>query len=67
MYCVGEKRSAHAETPDRKRMLDPAVSTKPENQLHFLRLSIAVTDADFEGMNLVAAVTNGHRASTVCD
>ena len=59
MYCVGGEMGAGAETCDEKRIKVPAISTKSENQLNLLRLSIAGMDADFAGMNLAEAVTNG--------
>lgn len=49
---------AGAETGEEKRIKVPAISTKSENQLNLLRLSITGTDADFAGMNLAEAVTN---------
>jgi hypothetical protein len=59
MYCVGGELWARGETCDRKSIKVPAISTKSENQLNLLRLSITGTDADFAGMNLAEAVTNG--------
>jgi hypothetical protein len=59
MYCVGEELEARAETCDRERIKIPAISTKSENQLNLLRLSIAGTDDQFAGMDLAEAVTNG--------
>jgi hypothetical protein len=59
MSCVGGEMGARAETCDEKRIKVPAISTKSENQLNRLRLSITGTDADFAGRNLAEAVTNG--------
>jgi hypothetical protein len=50
---------SRAETCDSKPIKIPAISTKSENQLNLLRLSIAGTDAEFAGMDLAEAVTNG--------
>jgi hypothetical protein len=59
MYCVGGEIGTRAETCDERRIKVRAISTKPENQLNLLRLSITGTDADFAEVNLAEAVTDG--------